>query len=90
MAKNILAPLRITASAAVTDSGIQKKIHGSGTTTLSISNEEINDQALKDSNILLDRINKTIENETKEQKGAFLQMLLGTSEDNLFGNRLSE
>ena len=90
MAKNILAPLRITAAAAVTDSGIQKKIHGSGTTTLLISNEEINDQTLKDSNILLDRINKTIENETKEQKGAFLQMLLGTSEDNLFGNRLSE
>ena len=71
LAKNILAPLRITAAAAVTDSGIQKKIHGSGTTTLSISNEEINDQALKDSNILLDRINKTIENETKEQKEHF-------------------
>ena len=43
MAKNILAPFRITAAAAVTDSGIQKKIHGSGTTTLLISNEEIND-----------------------------------------------
>ena len=78
MAKNILAPLRITAAAAVTDSGIQKKIHGSGTkihgsgtTTLLISNEEINDQALKDSNILLDRINKTSENETKEQKEHF-------------------
>ena len=38
----------------------------------------------------MERINKTIQNETKEQKGAFLQMLLGTSEDNLFGNRLSE
>ena len=71
MAKNILAPFRITAAAAVTDSGIQKKIHSSGTTTLLISNEEINDQALKDSNILLDRINKTSENETKEQKEHF-------------------
>ena len=45
LAKNILAPLGITAAA-------QKKIHGSGTTTLIISNEEMNniikiDQALK-------------------------------------------
>ena len=58
LAKNVLAPLRITAAASAIDAGIQKKIHGSGTTTLIISNEEMNDimkivQALKDSNILL-------------------------------------
>ena len=35
-------------------------------------------QALEDSNILLKRITRTIENETKEQKGGFLVMLLGT------------
>ena len=35
-------------------------------------------QALKDSNILLKGITKTIKNETKEQKGGFLGMLLGT------------
>ena len=28
LAKNILAPLRITAAASVIDAGIQKKIHG--------------------------------------------------------------
>ena len=39
LAKNILAPLGITAAASATDAGIQKKIHGSGTTTLIISNE---------------------------------------------------
>ena len=39
LAKNILAPLEITAAAYAIDSGIQKKIHGSGTTTLIISNE---------------------------------------------------
>ena len=49
-----------------------KKIHGSGTTTLIISNDEINDamkivQALEDSNNLLKGITKTIKNETKEQ-----------------------
>ena len=57
LAKNILAPLGITAAASAIDAGIQKKIHGSGRTTLIISNEEINDimkivQALEDSNIL--------------------------------------
>ena len=58
LAKNILAPLRITAAAPTIDAGTQKKIHGSGTTTLVISNEEMSDilkivHALEDSNILL-------------------------------------
>ena len=53
LAKNVLAPLGITAAASAFDAGIQRKIHGSGTTTLIISNEEINDivnilQALED------------------------------------------
>ena len=59
LAKNTLAPLGITAAASVIDARIQKKkIHGSGTTTLIIPNEEMNDimkivQALENSNILL-------------------------------------
>ena len=36
LAKNILAPLGITATALAIDAGIQKKIYGSGTTTLII------------------------------------------------------
>ena len=80
--KNILAPLGITDAASAIDAGVQKKIQGSGTTTLIISNEEMNDimkivQALEDSNILLKGATKTITNETKEQKGRFLSMLLG-------------
>ena len=43
LAKNVLAPLGITAAASAIDAGIQKKIHGSGTTSLIISNEEVND-----------------------------------------------
>ena len=43
MAKNILAPLGITAAASAIDAWIQTKIHGSGTTTLIISNKEMND-----------------------------------------------
>ena len=69
LAKNILAPLGITAAASVIDAGIRKKIHGSGRTTLIISNEEMNDimkivEALEDSNILLKGLTKTIKNET--------------------------
>ena len=36
LAKNILAPLQITAPASAIDAGIQKKIHDSGATTLII------------------------------------------------------
>ena len=62
-----------------------KKKHGSGTTNLIVLNEEMNDimkivEALEDSNILLKAVTKTIKNETKEQKGGFLSMLLGTLE----------
>ena len=42
-------------------------------------------QVLEDSNILLKGVIKTIINETKEQKGGFLSMLLGTSGDLLTG-----
>ena len=93
-AKNILAPLGITATASAIDAGIQKKIHGSGTTTLIISDEEMNDiikivQALEDSNTLLKGLTNTIRNETKEQKGRFLSMLLGTLGASLLGNLLA-
>ena len=47
-------------------------------------------QALEDSNILLKGVTNTIKNETKEQKGGFLSMLLGTLGASLLGNLLSE
>ena len=46
-------------------------------------------QSLEDSNILLKGVTKTIENETKEQKGGFLSMLLGTLGASLLGNLLA-
>ena len=46
-------------------------------------------QTLEDSNILLKGITKTIENETKQQKGGFLCMLLGTLGASLLGNLLT-
>ena len=71
--KDILVPLVVTTATSTIDAGIQKKIHGSGMTTLIISIGEMNDmmkiiKALEDSCILLKVITKTIENETKEQK----------------------
>ena len=47
-------------------------------------------QTLEDSNILLKGVTKTIENETKEQKGGFLGMLLGTLGASLLRNMLTE
>ena len=94
LAKYILAPLGIKAAASASDAGIQKKIHGSGATTLIISNKERNDmmkiiQDLEDSNILLKGVTKTIKNETKEKKGGFLSMFLGTLGASVLGNILA-
>ena len=47
-------------------------------------------QALENSNILLKGVTKTIKNKTKEQKGGFSSMLLGTPEASLLGNLLTE
>ena len=91
LAKNILAPLGITASASVIDAGIQKKIHGSGTTNLIILYDELNDimkivQALEDSAILLRGVTKAIK---MMQEEVFLSMLMGTLGASLLGNLLS-
>ena len=69
------------------------KIHGFGTTTLIISNKEMNDimkivQALEDYDILWKGITKKAINETKEQKCGFLSMLLGTLASTLLRNTL--
>ena len=46
-------------------------------------------EALENSNILLKGVTITIKNETKEQKGGFLSVLLGTLGASLFGNSLT-
>ena len=46
-------------------------------------------EALENSGILLKGVSKTIENETKEQRGGFLSMLLGTLGASLLGNLLT-
>ena len=93
LAKNVLAPLGLTATMSAIDGSIQKKIHGSGV-KLIIEQEDINDiikniEALENSGILLKGVTKTTENETKEQRGGFLSMLLGTLGASLLGNLLT-
>ena len=46
-------------------------------------------EALENSDILLKGVTKTTENETKEQRGGFLSMLLGTLGASLLGNLLT-
>ena len=93
LAKNVLAPLGLTAAMSAIDGSIQKKIHGSGI-KLIIEEEDIQDiikviKELENSDILLKRVSKTIETEIKEQRGGFLSMLLGTLGASLLGNLLT-
>ena len=46
-------------------------------------------EVLENSGILLKGVSKSIENKTKEQKGGFLSMLLGTLGASLLGNLLT-
>ena len=46
-------------------------------------------KALENSGILLKGVSKIIKNETKEQRGGFLSMLLGTLGASLLGNLLT-
>ena len=95
--KSVIKPLGLldfTAASSAIDAGVQKKIYGSGTTTLVVSNEKMNDimkivQTLEDSGILLKGVTKTIQNETKEQKGGCLSILLGILGASLQGNLLT-
>ena len=99
LAKNVFVPLGLTAAMSVIDGNIQKNMRGHGATKgagikLIIEQEDMNDimkiiEALENSGILLKRVKKTIENETKEQRGGFLSMLLGTLGASLLGNLLS-
>ena len=93
LAKNGLAPLSLTAAMSAIDGSIQKKIHGSGI-KLIIEQNDMNDiikiiETLENSGILLKGVTKTIENETKEQRGGFLSILLGILGASLLGNLLT-
>ena len=95
LAKNVLAPLGLSAAMSAIDGGIKKKMLGSGTTTLIISNDEMDDilkivKSPEVSNVLLKGVSETIKHEAKEQRGGFLGMLSGTLGVSLLSDVLSK
>ena len=94
LAKSVLVPLGLTAATSAADAGIHKKILGSRSTTLIVSNQDMEDlikmvKSLEDSGLLLKGVTESVQNEVEEQKGGFLSMLLGTLETSLLGNLLT-
>ena len=94
LAKSVLIPLGLTTAALASDAGRHKEILWSGTTTLIISNDEMQDiikivKSLEDFGLILKGVSETIQNEAKEQKGGFLSMLLRTLIASLLGNILA-
>ena len=95
LAKNVLAPLGLSAAMSAIDGSIKKKMLGSGATTLTISNDEMDDilkivKSLENSGVLLKGVSETIQHEAKEQRGGFIGMLLGTLGASLLGDVLSK
>ena len=95
LAKNVLAPLGISAAMCAIDGSIKKKMLRSGMTTLIILNDEMYDilkivKSLENSGLLLKGVSETIQHEAKEQRGGFLSMLLSTLGASLLGDILSK
>ena len=98
LAKSVLIPSGLTAAGSAADTGIHKKILGSGhnnNTTLIISKDEMDDilkifKSLEDSGVLLKGVSKTIQHEAREQRGGFLSMLLSTLGASLLVDILSK
>ena len=70
LAKSLLIPLGLTAAASAADAGIHKKLLGSETATLIISDDEMIDiikivKSLEDSGLLLKGFSETAQNEAK-------------------------
>ena len=77
LAKHDSIPLGLTTAASAAVAGIHKQILGSVTTTLILSNHDMEDimkivHSLEDSGLLLKGVSDTIQNEAKEKKEDFL------------------
>ena len=95
LAKTVLIPLGLTTAPSAADAEIHKKIYGSGTTTLIISNDKMVDivkivKSLEDSGLLLKGVGEAIKDKVKEYKGGFISILLGTLSASLLGNMLAD
>ena len=92
LAKNVLAPLGTSAAMSAINGSIKINMFGSGTTTLIISNDEMDDivKSLENSGVLLKGVSETIQHEAKQQREGFLSMLLGALGASLLGDILSK
>ena len=94
LAKGVLISLGLSAGMSATETAIQKKIYGSRTTALIVLNEEMEHimkivKSVERSGLLIKGISETIKCETKEQKGGFPPMFLGTLAAGILGNTLA-
>ena len=95
LAKNVLAPLRLSTAMSAIEGSTKKKDAWFWRTTLIISNDEMGDilkivKSLGNSGVLLKGVSETIQHKAKEQRGGFLGMLLGTLGASLLGDVLSK
>ena len=97
-----MIPLRLLSAASETGAAIQEKIHGSGrcldlvqrAAALIISNGEMENimktiKALEDSVLIIKVASEPIKNETKEQNGGFLDILLEAIDGSFFRKYVS-
>ena len=94
LAKSVLLPFGLLAAMSATDAAIQKKIYGSRTATLIISNKEMEElmkivKSLDKSGLLIKGVSETTKNKTREQKRGFLPIILGTLAASLLGSALT-
>ena len=100
LAKSMLITIRLTARLSALDTGVHNNIlgsgtsgpSGSGTTTLIISNKEMEeimkiDKSSKDSSLLIKGVSQTID---KKQRDGLLGMLLGKLVASLLENLLTD
>ena len=94
LAQSVLLEFGLSSAMLAADTVIQKKIYGTTTRALIISNEELEDiikivKLHEESGWILKKISETVKNEANKQKVRFLSMLLGTIAASILGSELA-
>ena len=94
LAKSLLIPLELSSGMSAVDAAIQKKVYGSVTTALIISNKEMEDvmkivNSLEEPELLIKRISETIKIKVKKQRSGLLSILLRTLAASMLGSTLA-
>ena len=94
LAQSVLLEFGLSSAMLAADTVIQKKIYGTTTRALIISNEELEDiikivKLHEEPGWILKRISETVKNEANKQKVRFLSMLLGTIAASILGSELA-